>query len=73
VVVYLADDFISITVMPTAAEEAAMKYRKRAEELRAEAAKTTDRATRETLLKAADACDEMATWQPYQSGNSTKA
>jgi hypothetical protein len=39
-------------------------------ELRAQAAKATDRAIRETLLKAADACDEMATWQPYRVSKS---
>ena len=55
--------------MPTAGEAAA-RYRQRAVELRAEAAKATDRAIRETLLKAADACDEMATWQPYRVSKS---
>ena len=48
-------------------DEAAAKYRKRAKELRAEAAKTTDSVMRETLLNAANACEEMATWKPLKS------
>jgi len=53
--------------------DAVRRYRERAEELRTEAAKATDPEVRETLLKAANALDEMATWQPYRSGNSKKA
>jgi len=40
--------------------EAAAKYRRQAEELRAEAAKTTDPVMRETLLQAANAREVMA-------------
>jgi hypothetical protein len=40
--------------------EPAAKYRNQAEELRAEAAKTTDPVMRETLLDAAKAREEMA-------------
>jgi len=50
-------------------DEAATKYRKQAEELRAEADKTTDPGMRETLLDAAKASEEMAAWKPRHRGN----
>jgi hypothetical protein len=44
--------------------EAAMKFRKRAEEIRAEAAEVSDPVLREKLLIAANALEEMAAWKP---------
>jgi hypothetical protein len=42
------------------ADKAEVKYRKQAKELRAEAAKwADDSGMRETLLKAAEACDQL--------------
>jgi hypothetical protein len=40
--------------------EPAARFLKRAEELRAEASRTTDPAMRERLLRLAKACEEMA-------------
>ena len=47
-------------------DEAVVKYRKRADELWARAATETDPVTREALLKAANACEEMATWEAHK-------
>jgi hypothetical protein len=41
-------------------EKAAVKYRKQAKELRAEAANTSDSVMRETLLNAAETCEQAA-------------
>jgi hypothetical protein len=45
-------------------DETAMKFRKRAEEIRAEAASVNDPVLREKLLNAANALEEMAAWKP---------
>ena len=44
-----------------------IKFRKRAEELRAEAAKESDPTLRNVLLGAADAFEEMARWKPRKT------
>jgi hypothetical protein len=47
--------------------EPSARFRRRAEELRAEASKTSDPAMRERLLRLAKACEEMATWKLRKS------
>ena len=47
-------------------DDAIMKYRKRADELWAQAATETDPEAREALLKAANACEEMASWEAHK-------
>jgi hypothetical protein len=48
-------------------DETRARYRKRAEELRALAARETDPVIRAKLLKAADACEELAERQSSQT------
>jgi DNA-directed RNA polymerase subunit K/omega len=45
----------------TSDDNTAARFRKRAEELRAEASETADPGMRDKLLKLAQACEEMAT------------